>query len=55
MTLIYCVKCKKKTSTLHTKLSTTKNNRSVLKGKCGVCGTTKNMFVKKKIIPAVIL
>jgi hypothetical protein len=44
---IYCVKCKRKTSTLNLIESVTKNNRSILKGTCEICGTKKNQFTSK--------
>jgi len=42
---IYCVKCKRKTSTLNLVESVTKNNRSILKGTCEICKTKKNQFI----------
>jgi len=42
----YCVKCKDKVELDNYKKVTTKNNRTMLKGKCPVCGTTVNKFVK---------
>ena len=43
---MYCVKCKKKTETTNEKLVTTSNNRTMKKGSCAHCGTTKTQFVK---------
>ena len=43
---MYCVKCKKKTETTNEKLVTTSNNRTMKRGNCSVCGTTKTQFVK---------
>ena len=43
---MYCVKCKRKTETTNEQLVTTSNNRSMKKGKCAICGTTKTQFVK---------
>ena len=43
---MYCVKCKKKTNTTSEKLVTTSNNRTMKRGNCSVCGTTKTQFVK---------
>ena len=45
---IYCVKCKRKTPSLNIRHTTTKINRSVVKGECEICGTTKNCFTKSK-------
>ena len=43
---MYCVRCKKKTKTTNEQLATTSNNRSMKRGKCAICGTTKTQFVK---------
>ena len=43
---MYCVKCRKKTETTSEKLVTTSNNRTMKKGSCAHCGTTKTQFVK---------
>ena len=45
---IYCVKCKRKTPSLNIRHTTTKNNKSIVKGNCGLCGTQKNCFTKSK-------
>ena len=42
---MYCVKCRKKTETTSEKLVTTSNNRTMKKGSCAHCGTTKTQFV----------
>ena len=42
---MYCVKCRKKTNTTSEKLVTTTNNRTMKRGKCSVCGTTKTQFI----------
>ena len=43
---MYFVRCKRKTDTTNEQLVTTSNNRSMKRGKCAVCGTTKTQFVK---------
>ena len=45
---MYCVKFKRKTPSLDTRHTTTRNNRYVVKGECKICGTTKNCFTKSK-------
>jgi protein-arginine kinase activator protein McsA len=42
---MYCVKCRKKTETLNIIQVKTKNNRSMLKGVCSVCGKNKSSFI----------
>lgn len=42
---IYCVKCKEKTDTRNYQKTISKNNRSMAKGFCAVCGSKKNVFL----------
>jgi Domain of unknown function (DUF5679)/Integrase core domain/Phospholipase A2-like domain len=44
----YCVKCKAKTATHNPFQVITKNNRTMIKGECRVCGRTKSSFVTMK-------
>jgi hypothetical protein len=44
----YCVKCKAETTTLNPLQITTKNNRTLIKGECAVCGKTKTSFITMK-------
>ena len=44
----YCVKCRKDTENIDTKMIRTKNNRLVIQSKCPVCGIEKPKFVKKQ-------
>ena len=44
----YCVKCRKDTENLNSKIFKTKNNRFFMKSKCPVCGITKSRFVKEQ-------
>jgi Domain of unknown function (DUF5679)/Phospholipase A2-like domain len=43
---MYCVKCKRKTETVDVQNVISKNNRSMLRGKCTVCGCAKTQFIK---------
>ena len=45
---LYCVKCKKHTSTDGVTTITTKTNIAVLTGKCEVCGKNKFKFISMK-------
>ena len=45
---LYCVKCKKRTSTNDVTTITTKNNRSALTGRCATCGIKKFKFISMK-------
>jgi len=42
---MYCMKCKKKTETVDSVQVTTKNNKSMLRGVCSICGKNKASFI----------
>ena len=44
----YCVKCKKNTQNLDSKIFKTKNNRLIMQSKCTDCGIKKSRFVKEQ-------
>ena len=44
----YCVKCKRDTENLNSKMFRTKNNRLIMESKCPVCGIKKSRFVKEQ-------
>ena len=44
----YCLKCKKNTKNLDSKIFKTKNNRLIMQSKCPVCGIKKSRFVKEQ-------
>ena len=46
--LTYCLKCKKDTESVDSKLLKTKNGRTVLSSKCTVCGSKKSKFIKQQ-------
>ena len=46
--LIYCVKCRKSTENLNSKIFKTKNVRLIMQSKCSVCGIKKSRFVKEQ-------
>ena len=43
----HCVKCKKDTENIDSKMFRTKNNRLILQSKCPECGIKKSRFIKK--------
>ena len=43
----YCLKCKKNTKNLDSKIFKAKNHRSIMQSKCSDCGNKKSRFVKK--------
>ena len=46
--LTYCVKCRKNTENIDSKMVRTKNNRLVIQSKYSVCGIKKSRFVKEQ-------
>ena len=44
----YCVKYKKNTKSLNSKIFKTKNGRLIMQLKCADCGTKKSKFVKEQ-------
>ena len=46
--LTYCVRCRKKTENLNSKIFKTKKNRLIMQSKCPKCGIKKSGFVKEQ-------
>ena len=44
----YCVKCRKDTNNIDSKIFRTKNNRFLMQSKCSVCKNKKSRFVKEQ-------
>ena len=44
----YCIKCRKNTENLDSKIFKTKNNRLIMRSKCSDCGIEKSRFVKEE-------
>ena len=44
----YCVKCKKDTDNIDSKIFRTKNNRLLMQSKCSNCKNKKTRFVKEQ-------
>ena len=44
----YCLKCKKDTENLDSKIFRTKNNRIIMQQKCNDCGNKKSGFMKEQ-------
>ena len=43
----YCMKCRKDTENIDSKMIRTKNNRLIILAKCPVCGIKKSRFVEE--------
>ena len=50
----YCVKCRKDTGDIDSKMVRTKNNRLIMQSKCSVCGIKKSRFVKEQEAKALL-
>ena len=44
----YCLKCKKNTENLDSKIFRTKNNKQIMQSKCNDCGIKKSRFIKEQ-------
>ena len=42
----YCLKCRKDTENINSKVSKTSNNRTMTLSKCAICGSKKSRFIK---------
>ena len=42
----HCLKCKKDTKNINSKVSKTSNNRTMVLSKCAICGSKKSRFIK---------
>ena len=46
--LIFCLKCKKDTESIDSKVVKTKNGRAMLLSKCAICGSEKSRLMKEQ-------
>ena len=44
----YCLKCKKNTENINSKVLKTNNGKTMLLSKCAICGSKKSRFIKKQ-------
>ena len=44
----YCLKCRKDTENINSKVSKTSNNRTMILSKCAKCGSKKSRFIKNQ-------
>ena len=50
----YCLKCKKDTKNLDSKIFRTKNNRLLMQSKCSHCKNKKSRFVKEEEVEGLL-
>ena len=46
--LSYCLKCKKNTESINTKVSKTSNGKTIILTKCVIRGSKKSKFIKEQ-------
>ena len=51
---IYCIKCRKSSENIDSKIVRTKNNRLVMQSKCSVCGIKKSRFLKEQEVKGLL-
>ena len=44
----YCLKCRKDTENINSKVSNTSNGRTMILSKCTICGSKKSRFIKNQ-------
>ena len=52
--LTYCLKCKKDTKNVDSKMLKTKNGRAISSSKCAICGSKKSRFVKEQELKKIL-
>ena len=50
----YCVKCRKSTENINSKIFKRKNNRLLMQSKCTACGIKKSRFVKEQEVKGLL-
>ena len=50
----YCLKCRKDTKNINSKVSKTSNNRTMILSKCAICGSKKSRFIKNQEAKALL-
>ena len=44
----YCLKCKKNTESIDSKVSKSSNGKTIVLSKCAICGSKKSKFIKEQ-------
>ena len=50
----YCLKCRKNTENINSKVSKTSNSRTMVLSKCGICGSKKSSFIKNREVKGLL-
>ena len=46
--LSYCLKCKRNTESINSKVSKTINDKAIISSTCALCGSKKSKFIKRQ-------
>ena len=46
--LSYCLKCRKNTESINTKVSKTTNGKAIILSTCAICGSKKSKFIEEQ-------
>ena len=46
--LSYCLKCKRNTESINSKVSKTTNGKAIILSTCAICGSEKSKFIKEQ-------
>ena len=46
--LSYCLKCRKNTESINSKVSKTTNGKTMILSNCAICGSKKSKFIKEQ-------
>ena len=52
--LSYCLKCKKNTESINSKVSKTTNGKMMILSKCTICGSKKSKFIKEQQVKGLL-
>ena len=44
----YCLKCRKDTENINSRVSKTSNNRTIILSRCAICNNKKSKFIKNQ-------
>ena len=51
----YCLKCKKDSGNINSRVSNTSNGRTMILSKCATCGSKKSRFVKNPELKGLLI
>ena len=52
--LSYCLKCKRNTESINSKVSKTTNGRMMILSTCDICGSKKSKFIKEQQVKGLL-